>query len=131
MSELRNNLTVFSVPSPGAGEMVLTVLDVLSGMLPVDPITFWHRIVEALKFAFGIKTLLNGPKIGENENLTYVYDDYLAMQIRQSIDDNMTYNESAHYFAHFDSILDGGTCHVGILAPNGDAVAVTSTINSK
>lgn len=119
-----------TVPAPGSGEMILTVLDVLVEDLTPDPITFWHRMVEAIKFAFGIRTLINGPKLNDNET-NYVYNKRLAQQIRLTLDDNMTYNESAHYFASFDTPSDSGTCHIGILAPNGDGIAVTSTINSK
>lgn len=119
-----------SVPSPGSGEMILTVLDVISDSLKVDPMTFWHRVVEAIKYAFGIRTLLTGPKIVDSES-NFVYTKTLASQIRQSIDDTATYNETVHYFANFVPTSDSGTCHLGILGPNGDGIAVTSTINSK
>lgn len=126
-----DDLEVFTVPSPGSGEMLLTVLDVMSELLTTNPILFWHRMVESWKFAFGIKTLLTGPKIGEQEKNDFIYSQSLVEDVRAAIDDTMTYNETAHYFGSFDNIFDGGTCHLGVLAPNGDAVAVTSTINLK
>lgn len=122
---------MFTVPTPGSGEMLLTVLDVMSDLLTANPILFWHRMVEAWKFAFGIKTLLAGPKIGEQEKNAFIYSQSLVEDVKAAIDDTVTYNETAHYYGSFDNIFDGGTCHIGVLAPNGDAVAVTSTINLK
>ena len=44
-------------------------------------------------------------------------------------DDNRTFNETDHYEANFFNPEDHGTAHISVLAPNGDAVAVTTTIN--
>lgn len=52
-----------------------------------------------------------------------------AENLRSLIADNMTYNDWKHYGAEFGILEDHGTAHVSILAPNGDAIAVTSTIN--
>ena len=43
--------------------------------------------------------------------------------------DERTFNETDHYEANFFSPEDHGTAHISVLAPNGDAVAVTTTIN--
>lgn len=62
-----------------------------------------------------------------NNNLTS--KDY-ANQIRMKIEDTKTWNDPGHYGASFDSgAEDHGTAHLSVLAPNGDAVSVTSTIN--
>ena len=45
------------------------------------------------------------------------------------IEDDKTYNNASHYGAVFYTPEDHGTAHVSILAENGDAVSVTSTIN--
>lgn len=35
-----------------------------------------------------------------------------------------------HYSSDFEKLYkEGGTCHISILAPNGDAVSVTSSVN--
>lgn len=51
-----------------------------------------------------------------------------AESIREDINDNRTYNNRSHYGGFFaeDS---GSTTHMSILAPNGDAVGITSTVN--
>ena len=59
-------------------------------------------------------------------NLTsdnYAYDTFMK------INDSFTVNNASYYGADFFTEEDHGTTHLSVLAPNGDAVAVTSTIN--
>ena len=49
----------------------------------------------------------------------------------QNINDSYTVNNASHYGADFFAPEDHGTTHLSVLAPNGDAVAVTSTINRR
>jgi gamma-glutamyltranspeptidase/glutathione hydrolase/leukotriene-C4 hydrolase len=46
-----------------------------------------------------------------------------------AIDDTTTFDDPKHYGARYEDVQDQGTAHVSILAPNGDAIAATSTIN--
>ena len=48
---------------------------------------------------------------------------------KQKIDDYSTNTDPKWYGADFYNVEDAGTSHMSILAPNGDAVSVTSTIN--
>jgi len=50
--------------------------------------------------------------------------------LRQKIQDNKTH-ENVSYYAESFSDADYGTTHMAVLAPNGDAVSVTTTINSR
>ena len=53
-----------------------------------------------------------------------------AESIRQLINDTRTYNNYEYYGAHYlDDSGQHGTAHISIVAPNGDAVSVTSSIN--
>ncbi len=54
-----------------------------------------------------------------------------ALDTYLQIDDERTYNDPAHYGAdgNFNVKEVHGTAHNSVLAPNGDAVAITSTIN--
>lgn len=55
-------------------------------------------------------------------------DTTFADSLRMKISDNKTYNNRSYYGGFFAE--DGGsTTHMSLLAPNGDAVAVTSTVN--
>lgn len=53
-----------------------------------------------------------------------------ADAIRKQINDSTTSSDPKHYGGNFTVIADKGTSHVSILAPNGDAISATSSINS-
>lgn len=55
-------------------------------------------------------------------------DQKLANRIRHKIQDDRTH-DNVSYYTQFFSDADYGTTHVAVLAPNGDAVSVTTTIN--
>ena len=52
-----------------------------------------------------------------------------AEDIRKNISDCMTWQDAEHYGAEVITPDDHGTAQISVLAPNGDAVSVTSTIN--
>lgn len=90
----------------------------------------YHRITEAFKFAYGKRSVLGdepSDKIKEMvRNLTNTeYSDY----IRDQVNDEYTSEDFGFYGANFANKEDHGTAHMSILAPNGDAIAVTGTIN--
>ena len=51
-------------------------------------------------------------------------------RLRHKIWDNMTHDNVSYYTESF-SDTDYGTTHLAVLAPNGDAVSVTTTINRR
>lgn len=53
----------------------------------------------------------------------------LAEQIRRKISDKQTVNDVKYYGGQFEVVNDQGTSHFSVLAPNGDAISVTSSIN--
>ena len=54
-------------------------------------------------------------------------DQKLGDQLRQKIKDDRTHHVS--YYAEYFSHADYGTTHISVLEKNGDAVAVTTSIN--
>lgn len=59
-----------------------------------------------------------------------ISDPLFAFQIRTTIEDNRTYQHYQHYGAKYAIVDDHGTSHISVLAKNGDAISVTSTINT-
>lgn len=53
-----------------------------------------------------------------------------ADSLWRKISDEMTH-PPAFYDSKMETVEDHGTAHVSVLAENGDAVSVTSTINSQ
>ena len=53
----------------------------------------------------------------------------MAAAVHKTIMDTFTIEEASFYGSNYLVTEDHGTAHTSLLAPNGDAVAVTSTIN--
>lgn len=81
--DLSDNLTLYSMPSPGSGVLVAYVMNMLDDHLPLkreqypsqslDPLTY-HRITEAFKHAFAQRTKLGDPKfVPEIEHVSYYF----------------------------------------------------------
>ena len=54
----------------------------------------------------------------------------MADDLHKDIKDNRTYHNVSYYGSSY-SDADYGTTHLAVLAENGDAVSVTSTINHR
>lgn len=92
--------------------------------------SIYHVMIETFKFGFAKRTKLGDEQsagvlqaLNEMENLDY------AKFIADLINFDRTFNEPEHYFANNSIREDHGTSQISILAPNGDAVAMTSTVN--
>lgn len=130
---LKNNKTLYSLPLPGSGVLVNFMMNVLNDDLPAEQsLVSMQRIAEVMKFAYAKRSELGDSKYVDSvenvvKNLT---DCNFAMQIRKKISDMITYNTTEYYGAKFSSKFDQGTSHINIIAPNGDAIAATGTINT-
>ncbi|XP_024941854.1 uncharacterized protein LOC107268717 [Cephus cinctus] len=138
-TKLSNGEQVFTAGLPGSGALLAFALNVLdefkfsaNSLADVNStVTTYHRIIETFKYAYAFRNSL-----GDQDfvNLTDILGnltskDY-ARSIREKINDNRTWNDPGHYGASTAGDFgDHGTAHISVLAPNGDAVSVTSTIN--
>ncbi|XP_017785539.1 PREDICTED: gamma-glutamyltranspeptidase 1-like [Nicrophorus vespilloides] len=131
VSGVIGDFKVFSAPSPGSGRLLLTILEVMSKKLSCKDDLFWHRLVECWKFAFGLRSSMTGPCIGDKAtNDSKQHDGAVVRDIIKKMKDCSIYPSPKDYFEHGKPAApDHGTSHLAVLAPNGDAVSVTSTIN--
>lgn len=133
----RYNMCAPGVPS--GGPVLLFALKVLDnfGMTPTSAYQnlTYHRIAETFKYAFAMRSYLGDPYC---PNCTSA--NILAMQkkllnatfatfIRNSIDDSRTYNYTHYHGSYVGE--DQGTSHISVLGSDGQAVSVTSTINTR
>lgn len=130
ITELKNEHKLYTFPLPATGSVLTFILNILDNYdLKHDALSY-HRITEAFKFGYGSRTRLGDePSDDIKELVQNLTSPEHADFIRSQIDDTRTYNEPTHYGALFESVEDHGTANLCILAPNGDAVAATTTIN--
>nr|CAI5819008.1 unnamed protein product [Callosobruchus analis] len=131
---LSTSQTLYSIPLPGSGVLLAFILNILDGFL--CPVNFYslqnfQKLVESFKFAYGARTRLGDRDTPEiNELLEMLLSKEYAKDIRTLIIDCSTFNSMSYYGANLSFEEDKGTSNVAILAPNGDAIVVTSGINA-
>ncbi|XP_041644082.1 gamma-glutamyltransferase 5a [Cheilinus undulatus] len=120
------------IPPPPAGGIILSlVLNIMKGYgLNPGSLTgekkklAYHHYIEAFKFVNGIKKDIWSSSAQMAKKFT---EDSFADYIRNLISDDRTHKPQYYNITpHLDSI---GTTHVSVLAEDGSAVSVTSTIN--
>uniref|UniRef100_A0A1Y1LMA5 Gamma-glutamyltransferase n=1 Tax=Photinus pyralis TaxID=7054 RepID=A0A1Y1LMA5_PHOPY len=132
-SQLPDEYTLHTSPLPGSGIILTFILNLLQDYLDVTDIKKednWQRIVESFKYAYAKRTDMGDPNFIDMKNLTETLTSFgYAKQLRRNFTLDRTFNDPHHYGANYSIEEDHGTAHVSILAPNGDAVSVTGTIN--
>ncbi|KAM3610452.1 uncharacterized protein V6R79_004118 [Siganus canaliculatus] len=125
---------VYIPPPPAGGVLLSLILNVLKGyhLSPEDlqggqKALAYHRYVEAFKFANGLKKHTRDPKFNSDKIPKKLTEDAFADHIRSLISSDRTHD--AQYYNVTPSVDSVGTTHVSILAEDGSAVSVTSTIN--
>ncbi|CAG9813957.1 unnamed protein product [Phaedon cochleariae] len=131
---LAGNNTLYSAPLPGSGIILAFILNILDGILDTTnhfSITNYQRIIESFKFAYAKRTELGdvNDSLEINQLIANLTSRAYAEGIRSRISDNSTSQDGSYYGATKSLTEDHGTAHISVLAPNGDAVSVTSTIN--
>jgi len=129
-------MTLLSVPPPGSGAVLAAILNIMQnydGMNQTD-LLFYHRLVESYKWAYGARSHLGDPADVQ-------YRDSILQMVREitsqdwavekflAINDTSTVSDPQFYGGNFYNVDDHGTAHLSIVDQDGNAVAVTSTIN--
>ncbi|XP_019636945.1 PREDICTED: gamma-glutamyltranspeptidase 1-like [Branchiostoma belcheri] len=135
-TSLPGGLTLLTPPPPSAGATVILALNILEGYGLNSSVKdslheealMYHRMLEALKFALVHGMELGDPKFVNIAELTKkMASKEFADELRRKIDDTRMFDIS-YYGPAAVSPDVGGTSHVSVLGPNGDAVSATSSI---
>ncbi|XP_077286681.1 scoloptoxin SSD14-like isoform X2 [Arctopsyche grandis] len=144
--DLGADAKLHTVPLPGSGHVLALMINALRGWVVPDNMysdenfeieensaVYWHRITEIFKYAYAKRTGLGDKEFLPLDKIQPLLDNLTSIEyahyLRSIIEDDKTYNNWTHYGAEFGILEDHGTAHISIVAPNGDAVAATSTIN--
>lgn len=135
---VNKGLTLISSPPPGSGVITNSIVGVMDLYNP-DPLDkhrplYFHRLVEATKFAFAKRTDMGDwtrPEIREHvkEIVANLSSPVWSQNIKEKINDFETSQDPAFYGAKTVFEEDHGTCHHCFLSPEGDAVSVTASVN--
>ncbi|WWC87225.1 gamma-glutamyltransferase [Kwoniella dendrophila CBS 6074] len=127
---------IYTTDVPSSGGILLGFLRILEPFnIPstgglTNPLNV-HRLLEAMKFAFGARSEITDPAPEFGGNLTRFkeyYEGNWADEKRKMIDDNHTH-EIDYYGLQHDTPIDHGTTHLSVLDQWGGGVSVTSTVN--
>lgn len=140
-SKLFDNRTIHTFPLPTSGNIINFMLNIFNQFKFQEKSMDFHRqdksiyhvMIEIFKFGFAMRT-----KIGdeESEQVLQTLEKLKSLEYAKLISNlinfnfNRTFNDVEYYFANNSFAEDRGTSQISILAPNGDVVAMTSTINT-
>ncbi|KAI0217118.1 Glutathione hydrolase 1 proenzyme [Lamellibrachia satsuma] len=141
------NYSVHAAPPPSSGVVVQFILKVMDGYnLKIgsfnsaeEKTLLLHRLVETWKFAFARREQLADVQFPNDEVdkwLAKLQNTSYAEEIRRQINDNGAFPLPFYYPVNEDKDGNstrqdtGGTGHLSVLASDGAAVSVTSTVGS-
>ena len=104
-------------------------LDLLTGVLPFQPLKARGSIARTKFLGIRDREFLSEIfSVLFSQIAQKMIEQQLGDKLRKLIQDDQT-QDNVSYYARFYSDADYGTTHLAVLAKNGDAVSVTSTIN--
>ncbi|XP_072022773.1 glutathione hydrolase 1 proenzyme-like [Amphiura filiformis] len=132
-----DDYTVYSPRPPASGAVASYIMNILDGYnLSPDSVTSnnigltYHRIAEAFKFGFAKRARLGDDDFEDVEGVVeYMISEDAAESTRQRISDDETHEPEYYDGGEFSFKEDGGTTHVSVIDAEGNALALSSTIN--
>ncbi|XP_074650712.1 scoloptoxin SSD14-like [Tubulanus polymorphus] len=137
MMQLSENRRIHIQPPPSSGAVTAFILNILNGYnFTVESTTtsqqksvFLQRYIEACKFAFAARSHLADQSFSDVKQIVAkMTSRQYAGDIRKLISDYVT-QEPSYYDGVIGEQGKYGTSHISIVAPNGDAISATTTIN--
>ncbi|XP_033753012.1 glutathione hydrolase 1 proenzyme-like [Pecten maximus] len=134
------DVTLLTMGAPSGGPVLGLILNILKGVLhlgksdmatPNKRSATFHALVEATKLAYGDRWQLADPAFVPDVKQVVdrmISDSYASFLRKEKLDMRRTH-EWSYYTNKTYQPKDHGTVHVSVLAPDGSAVSVTSSIN--
>ncbi|BHF59045.1 hypothetical protein SprV_0100200000 [Sparganum proliferum] len=141
VANAKTDFEMHAAPPPSSGVLVGLALNMISKYNYSNEsdkqcergYLYYHRVLETFKFVFAKRSHLSDEAF-LSENATKLLEQLQTLQfadeLQSMIVDEHTQNLN-YYGSVWSTANQEGTSHISILADNGDAVAVTSTINTK
>ncbi|XP_077508275.1 scoloptoxin SSD14-like [Amblyomma americanum] len=137
---LTNGLVFHSAPAPGSGTLLAAAVSQVSleythseeeGDVSLSLITSkeLHKLVETLKFAYARRGELGDDAESRDKEKTLLQE--IIHKIENSIKSDGPLSKPEDYGLKHPFAEDYGGAHLCILAPNGDAFAITSSLNDE
>ncbi|CAF3431756.1 unnamed protein product [Rotaria socialis] len=135
--DINNTYTAYTTHAPTSGPILTFILNILQGFQSDQgnfkasnpSALFYHRLIEAFKFAYAKRSEIGDPsKINITELIRNLTSKDYADDIRSRIRDNTTFGYQ-YYGGTWEDRIRTGTAHLSVVGLDGDAVALTSTVN--
>lgn len=130
--------TILSMPPPSSGGIVIvqalkSLERILEGKDPKslgrESAVYLHALTEVLKHGFADRAEYMGDPDFTPVPVNRLLSERRIAEIKHKFDPNHTL-ERSEYGANFQPTPDGGTSHLNVLDSKGNAVALTTTINT-
>ncbi|CAH1276370.1 unnamed protein product [Diabrotica balteata] len=132
-TQFKDGRTMHTHPLPSSGPILALMLNVWDNYLDTnnpESIENYQKMIETFKFAYAKRTLLGDENfVDVTEVMANLTSKSFAEEIRNLINLTATSSDITYYGANATVPIDQGTANLCFLAPNGDAIVVTSTIN--
>ncbi|CAH1405357.1 unnamed protein product [Nezara viridula] len=132
--KLSSGLNFYSAGPPASGQILGFILRVLDNTFKPDMslLTKVSIITETFKYAYAMRSQFGDPYFTNiSQILQKINDQVFIDKVKQEILSDKTNNDPVHYGAHYYGNDDNGTANIVVIAPNGDAISATSTINTE
>ncbi|KAL4923194.1 gamma-glutamyltransferase [Aspergillus undulatus] len=126
---------VTSTTTPSSGSVALNMLKVLDTyetlFTPQNVNLSTHRMDEAMRFGYGLRTVLGDPGFveGMSEYEKAMLEQSTITEIHNKIFDQRTQNVSAYDPAGYESLDTPGTSHIATTDASGLSISAITTIN--
>ncbi|KAG2412527.1 hypothetical protein HFD88_010084 [Aspergillus terreus] len=126
---------ITSTTAPSSGIVAMSILKIVDGyrdfFTPSNVNLSTHRLDEAMRFAYGQRSLLGDPAFveGMGEYQEDILKKVTVDDVRSRISDARTQNVSAYDPDGFESLNTPGTSHIATADHSGFAITAITTIN--